>query len=43
MLLWMLSTPFEGIFGSEDGGQTNDGPLVDEGKLLSGHASSRIR
>ncbi len=28
MLLWMLSTPFEGIFGSEDSGQTNDGPLV---------------
>ena len=41
MLLWMMSTPFEGIFGSEDSGQTNDGPLVGEGKLLSGHASSR--
>jgi predicted O-methyltransferase YrrM len=28
MLLWTLSRPFEGFFGSEDGGQTNDGPLV---------------
>ena len=28
MLLWMLSTPFEGFSGSEDSGQTNDGPLV---------------
>ena len=42
MLLWMMSTPFERIFGSEDGGQTNDGPLVGEGKLLSGHASLRF-
>jgi hypothetical protein len=42
MLLWMMSTPFEGIFGSEDSGQTNDGPLVCEGKLLLGHASSRV-
>jgi hypothetical protein len=25
-----------------DSGQTNDGPLVGEGKLLSGHASSRV-
>ena len=33
---------FRGIFGSEDSGQTNDGPLVVEGKLLSGHASSRV-
>ena len=29
MLLWLMSTPFEGIFGSEDSGQTNDGPLVE--------------
>ena len=35
--------PFRGNFGSEDSGQTNDGPLVEEGKLLSGHASSRDR
>ena len=42
MLLWMLSRPFVGIFGSEDSGQTNDGPLVREGKLLLGHASSRV-
>ncbi len=42
MLLWMMSSPFEGNFGSEDSGQTNDGPLVEEGKLLSGHASSRV-
>ena len=43
MLLWMMSSPFEGIFGCEESGQTNDGPLVEEGKLLSGHASSRDR
>jgi hypothetical protein len=40
MLLWTLSRPFEGFFGNKDSGQTNDGPLVLEGKLLSGHASS---
>src|SRR5271169_5896652 len=34
--------PFRGNFGSEDSGQTNDGPLVEEGTLLSGHASSRV-
>ncbi len=31
---------FVNPFGSEDGGQTNDGPLVGMGKLLSGHTSS---
>jgi hypothetical protein len=34
MLLWMMSTPFEGILGSEDSGQTNDGPLVWRGQAL---------
>jgi hypothetical protein len=31
-----------GIFGGKDSGQTNDGPLVWEGKLLLGHASFEI-
>ncbi len=31
------------FFGSKDSGQTNDGPLVLEGKLLLGHASLRTR
>ena len=35
--------PRRGNFGSEDSGQTNDGPLDIEGKLLSGHASSGTR
>jgi hypothetical protein len=35
--------PRRGDFGREDSGQTNDGPLDIEGKLLSGHASSRTR
>jgi hypothetical protein len=43
MLLWMMSSPMEGFFGRKDSGQTNDGPLVVEGKLLSGHASLRTR
>jgi len=35
--------PFRGnLRECEDGGQTNDGPLVGEGKLLLGHASSRF-
>ena len=39
MLLWMMSIPFEGIFGSEDSGQTNDGPLVLRGRaLIRSHA-----
>jgi hypothetical protein len=40
MLLWMLSTPFVGIFGSEDGGQTNDGPLVER---ASSYQVTRLR
>jgi hypothetical protein len=31
------------VFGREDSGQTNDGPLDAEGKLLSGHASWRTQ
>ena len=38
----MKSRPLEGFLGREDNGQTNDGPLDAEGKLLSGHASSRV-
>src|ERR1022692_2799197 len=41
-LLWLMSSPFEGLFGREDSGQTNDGPLDVEDKLLSGRAFRRI-
>lgn len=41
-MLWMMSTPLEGMFGSEDSGQPNDEAHVGEGKLLSCHASSRV-
>ena len=40
MLLWMMSTPFEGIFGGEDSGQTNDGPLVER---ASSYQVTRLR